>query len=217
MGLTTKIEHHRKEYKENVKYTEEWQGWLIEIEHDVLLAPPWFDPEVDDHLELEDIELEKGFNFYITNKKTSKTYKSLWSFRTSGNAYNTAKRAIMEYENRRITHNISRGFYRDQERNKMQPNDQAFREIREWESTHYQNISEPQTTETYHGFTIQIREVCQYREDNHPERGLKFYIITPKDKIYTNGYIYHGPNANCQTLNTAYEAIDNGEIPDDKE
>ena len=92
MNEFTIYEHDYKDYKENVKHTENWHGWQIEIESDVELYPDWFDPDYDDHWELEEIELEKGYNFYITQDGI--TYKGLWSFRHSESAINAAKKAI---------------------------------------------------------------------------------------------------------------------------
>ena len=81
-----------KEYKENVRYTEDFHGWNIEIEYDVPIQPAWFDPDYDDYLDLEDMELEKGHNFYITKNK--ETFQSLWTFTTLHAALDAAKDAI---------------------------------------------------------------------------------------------------------------------------
>ena len=107
MNAIETVKHERKDYKENVQHTENFQGWTIEIESGVEIQPAWFDPDYDDHLELSEMDLEKGFNFYIT--KNGVTYKSLWCFRNSTTALESAKDTIMakwrtqQYKKRGIT------------------------------------------------------------------------------------------------------------------
>ena len=93
MNAIQTVKHQWKDYKENVQHTEDFQGWTIEIEGDVEIQPAWFDPEHDDHLELAEMDLEKGFNFYIT--KNGVTYQSLWCFKSRAAATESAKDAIM--------------------------------------------------------------------------------------------------------------------------
>ena len=93
---------------------------------------------------------------------------------------------------------------------KIQPAPDPAKKLREWKREYYEETCDPETTETYNGFTIEVRFHCQCYETDNPVCGNKFFIITPKS-IYTDAYVYYGGEG--QALNAAYEAIDNGNIP----
>lgn len=94
----------------------------------------------------------------------------------------------------------------------IQPPPDPSKKIREWKREYYEETCNPETTEEYNGFTVEVRFSCQCHEVDDPVCGNKFFVITPNGKIYTDGYIYYG--GDHKALNAAFEAIDNGEIPD---
>ena len=95
----------------------------------------------------------------------------------------------------------------------MQPNDDHIRKLREWTKKNFEErCSTDPITEEYNGFTIELRLILESYIPQAPKGGTKFFIITPDGKIYTNGYIYY--DTSIEALNAAYEAIDNGEVPD---
>lgn len=96
----------------------------------------------------------------------------------------------------------------------MQPNNDKIRKLREWDRKDLDEKCSPDAvTEKYNGFTIEIRYLQKSEFPELPTGAIKFFIITPGNKIYTNGYFYkHG---DVETYNAAYEAIDNGEVPDE--
>ena len=94
----------------------------------------------------------------------------------------------------------------------MQPNDDKYRKLREWDREVYEKTHDPAHTEFYNGFTIEIRLCTGVIMNEQHLYGHKFFIITPDNKIYTNGYAYLDSE---HILNEAYNHIDNGEVPED--
>ena len=104
-------------------------------------------------------------------------------------------------------------FHPYEKKKNMQPLPDPFKKIREWKREYYEETCNPDVTEQYNGFTVEVRFSCQCHEVDDPVCGNKFFVLTPEGKIYTDGYIYYG--GNDKALNAAYEAIDNGKIPED--
>ena len=86
-----------------------------------------------------------------------------------------------------------------------------FRKIKEWKYEDYDETGNPEHTEDYNGFRIEVRFSCQCDIYENAECGLKFFVITANNRYFTNSYLYHNQISAC---NNAYEAIDNGEIPE---
>ena len=91
----------------------------------------------------------------------------------------------------------------------MKPSD-----IREWEYRDYNETCDPELTEAYNGFTIEVRFYCACDLYEDGICGLKLFIIASDGdtlKYFTDSYIY--PD-NDSAFNAAAEIIDNGRIPE---
>ena len=97
---------------------------------------------------------------------------------------------------------------------KVQPIEDTGLKLMEWEHKDYDEAGNSELTETYNGFTVEVRFHCTCYTSDDPICGLKYFIITSEEdtpRYFTDSYIYPDTNS---AFNAATEIIDNGEVPE---